>query len=127
MAISQKRSRRKPTGGRYKSVYKEKFSELGTNPTLTKLEARRTKKLRIAGANKKMRLLATDTANVLDPKTKKYSKAKITNVSKNSANRNYIRRNILTKGAIIETDKGKARITSRPGQVGTVNAILISE
>lgn len=31
----------------------------------------------------------------------------------------------MNKGAIIETKIGKARITSRPGQSGTINAILI--
>ena len=36
-----------------------------------------------------------------------------------------VRRNILTKGAIIETDAGKAKITNRPGQEGTVNAVLV--
>ena len=32
------------------------------------------------------------------------------------ANRHYVRRNILTKGTVITTDKGNAVITSRPGQ-----------
>ncbi|MEK6949175.1 MAG: 30S ribosomal protein S8e, partial [Nanoarchaeota archaeon] len=50
----------------------------------------------------------------------------IKTISGNPANRHFVRRNIMTKGAIIETEKGKARITSRPGQDGAVNAVLIS-
>ena len=63
--------------------------------------------------------------SLYDPKAKKCSKATIKNVSGNPANRHFVRRNIITKGAVVETDKGKARITSRPGQEGTINAVLI--
>lgn len=63
-------------------------------------------------------------ANVIVSKGKN-QKAKILNVKSNPANRHYARENILTQGAIIETDLGMARITSRPGQNGTVNATLI--
>ena len=34
-------------------------------------------------------------------------------------------RNILTKGAFVETNLGKVKITSRPGQDGNMNGILI--
>ena len=43
----------------------------------------------------------------------------------NSANPNYVRRNIITKGAIVETPEGNAKVTSRPGQDGVINGILI--
>ena len=55
----------------------------------------------------------------------KIEKLKITAVVENPANRHFVRRNIITKGTVIETEKGKARITSRPGQEGVINAILI--
>ncbi|MFA7072263.1 MAG: 30S ribosomal protein S8e, partial [Methanoculleus sp.] len=32
----------------------------------------------------------------------------------------------LTRGAIIRTDIGRARIVSRPGQDGVVNAVLLA-
>jgi len=64
-------------------------------------------------------------ANLTDQKTKKSSKVKITSVVDNPANRNFVRRNIITKGAVVETEKGRARVTSRPGQDGLVNAVLI--
>ena len=75
--------------------------------------------------HQKVRLWGADVANLYDPKTNKYEQIKIKTISGNPANRHFIRRNIMTKGAIIETEKGKARITSRPGQDGVVNAVLI--
>jgi small subunit ribosomal protein S8e len=38
----------------------------------------------------------------------------------------YDRRGVITKGAEIETSLGIARVTSRPGNDGVINAILIS-
>ena len=127
MAISQLRSVRKPSGGKYKSKgRKEKAYELGSEPAFTGLGERRIRNMRTMGNHSRTRLLATDTANLFDPKTKKYEQAKIKTISGNPANRHFVRRNIMTKGAIIETEKGKARIASRPGQDGAVNAVLIS-
>ncbi|HDN05822.1 MAG TPA: 30S ribosomal protein S8e, partial [Candidatus Bathyarchaeota archaeon] len=48
-------------------------------------------------------------------------------VIRNPANVDYDRRGVITKGAIIETSLGLARVTSRPGQNGVINAVLISE
>jgi len=124
MAISQLRPNRKVSGGKYKAYRKKKQYELGSKPILTKIGKNKAKKLRILGANNKEKLLSADTVNLADPKTKKFQKAKILNVIECPANRHFARRNILVKGAIIETDKGKARITSRPGQEGSINAVL---
>lgn len=88
---------------------------------------RSTVERRKLGGTRIHSLLADDTANVLDPATKKYRKAKILAVVKNPANPHYARRNVMTKGAIIKTDLGMAVVTSRPGQDGFVNAKLISE
>jgi|TARA_B100001971_G_C18130662_1_gene504625 small subunit ribosomal protein S8e len=126
MTRAQSRSKRKESGGRYKDCKKKKQHELGRLPSLTRVEKRRVTNIRTMGNHQKVRLWSEDTANVLDPKTKKYQKAKIKTITENPANRHYIRRNIMTKGAVIETDAGKAKITSRPGQDGTVNAVLIS-
>ncbi|MDD5177968.1 MAG: 30S ribosomal protein S8e [Candidatus Nanoarchaeia archaeon] len=124
MAISQKRSKRKVTGGRYRPWRKKKLGELGSRPVLTKIAERKIKKVRTIGGNCKFKTLFEEAANVYDPKTKKYVKAKILSVVDNPANRNYVRRNIITKGTILETDKGKARVTNRPGQDAGIQAIL---
>lgn len=127
MAVSKLRSLRKPTGGRYKKPYRKKrLYDLGRQPALTKIEKIRVRSIRTKGNHRKLRLLSIDSANLYDPKAKKYEKVKIKSVVENPANRHFIRRNIMTKGTVIDTDKGKAKITSRPGQDGTINAVLIS-
>ncbi len=126
MAISQFRSKRKPTGGRYRAFRKKRKSDLGRIPSMTKLGERKKKNIRTMGGNLKVRLTQANIANVYDPKTKAYSQLKIITIKDNPANRQFIRANIITKGAVIETEKGRARVTSRPGQDGIVNAVLIS-
>lgn len=126
MAISQFRANRKVTGGKYKKQVK-KLKHKGNIPSLTNLAARHVKMDRTRGGHIKTKLLANDVANVLDPKTKKYQKMKIITITENPANRHFIRRNIMTKGALIKTERGVAKITSRPGQEGTINAVLVEQ
>jgi len=72
-----------------------------------------------------MRALAVNVANVTDPATGKSQKTEIRGVVKNPANVDYQRRGVITKGAILDTPLGQAVVTSRPGQHGVVNAILV--
>jgi len=124
--VWQGRSRRKPSGGKYKISVKKRKREMGREPTETFLSDEvRMKIIRTRGGNRKVRLLRTNYANVMDPKKGICKKVAILNVVENRANAHYIRRNVITKGAIIETELGKAKVTSRPGQDGVVNAVLI--
>jgi small subunit ribosomal protein S8e len=125
MAIQQKRSRRKASGARYVSIKKKKQRYLGSLPTLTKIDPSKKVNVREMGGTRKIKLLTSNIVNVYDPKSKKHFNINIESVVDNPANKNFIRRNIMTKGAIIKTPKGDARVTSRPGQEGTVNAVLI--
>ena len=54
-------------------------------------------------------------------------KTKILKVLENATNNDYKRRGIITKGAVLETEDGKCRVVSKPGQDGIVNAILLTE
>ena len=125
MAISQKKSKRSPTGKRYIDFRKKKEYELGRKPALTKVAEQKKKTIRTMGHNLKFRMLGANIANVYDKKNKKYSKVKIKAVVESPASRHFVRRNIITKGAIIDTEAGKAKVTSRPGQDGMINAVLI--
>jgi small subunit ribosomal protein S8e len=125
MVIVQARSKRKASGGRYKSTLSKRTHMLGRNASLTKIGEFRKKQVATKGGNAKERLFATQKANLYDPKSKKYEQTVIKMVTASPANRNFVRRNILTKGTIIETSKGKAKVTSRPGQDGIVNAVLL--
>ncbi|MFW6013542.1 MAG: 30S ribosomal protein S8e [Candidatus Nanoarchaeia archaeon] len=124
MAISQQFSRKKPSGAGLRRVSKKRKYEMGRLPTLTKLGEKQVKRIRVQGGNSKDKLLKEQIINVFDPKSKKAEKATIKTVVDNKANRNFIRRNILTKGTVVDTDKGQAKVTNRPGQEGTVNGVL---
>ncbi len=123
---AQWRSKRKPTGGRYHKPYrtKRKF-ELARFAANTVLGNTKLKKIRTRSAHRKNRLLSINFANVAS--AGKVKKVKILNVTDNPANKFLARRNIITKSAVIVTELGKARVTSRPGQDGVVNAVLIEE
>ena len=121
----QGRSTRKRTGGRLRPNHKKKKHELGDEPTETRVGDRKLKYVDRRGNTAKIRAIATDTASVADGD--EVVSARIENVAENEANPNYARRNIVTKGAVIETGEGRARVTSRPGQDGQVNAVRLSE
>ncbi len=126
MALWQGNSRRKPTGGRLIRAAGKRRSEIAREHVDAHVGAERQKLVRTKGANQKIKILSTESINVTDVKTGKTTKAVLTNVVENAANIHYVRRNIITKGAIVETSAGKARVTSRPGQSGALNGILVA-
>ncbi len=125
MVTTQYRARRKTSGGRYRSWRKKRIYESGNLPAYTKLGKKVVKIHSTVGDHKKIFLQSADTANVYDPKAKKYSQLKVETIAENPANRHFVRRSIITKGTIIKTEKGNARVTNRPGQEGVINAILV--
>ncbi|MGC8816787.1 MAG: 30S ribosomal protein S8e [Candidatus Hadarchaeum sp.] len=125
MARWQGRSLKKPSGGRIWPSRHKRKREMGSEFLEPKKGAKKEIKKRVFGGGEKKKLLYADVANVVDPKTGRAQKAKIITVVQNPADMHFVRRNILTRGAIIETELGKAKITSRPGQTGTVEAVLI--
>jgi small subunit ribosomal protein S8e len=121
----QGRSTTKRSGGRRRPIHKKKKHELGNQPTETTVGEQRLRTVDARGDVEKVRALSTDVANVTDGG--ETVSAEIENVVENPANPNYVRRNIVTKGAVIETTEGRARVTSRPGQTGQVNAVLLDD
>ncbi|MEM2932629.1 MAG: 30S ribosomal protein S8e [Candidatus Pacearchaeota archaeon] len=116
-------SKRKPSGGRKRAYRKKKKFEIKKFLKEIKLGERKAKIIRMRGGNYKVALLRESWANVA--KDGKVQKVKILDVLETPANRLLARSQLLMKGAIIKTELGKARITSRPGQDGVVNAVLI--
>jgi small subunit ribosomal protein S8e len=121
----QGRFGRKPTGGKLILARGKRKYEVGREQSDTTIAAVRVKKVETMGGNQKMRMLRGDLVTVADPVTGQSKVVKIERVSENKANLHYMRRNILTKGAVIKTEIGDARITNRPGQDGIINAILL--
>jgi len=127
MALWQGNSRRSKTGRRIRYARGKRKFEIGKEQHLTTIGNPKQKAVRTKGDNKKVRSLTTNIAYIVDQKTGKTTKTEITSVIENSANIHYIRRNIMNKGSIIDTKLGKAKITSRPGQSGTINAVLLAQ
>jgi len=127
LARSQAKSKRKFTGKKYKYFSKKRNRDLARPAIDTEVGPEKKKKERTLGGNSKLKLFSTPFANITDPKTKKTEKVKILRFEENPASKELSRRHILTKGAIVQTEKGLAKITSRPGQHGVINAVLIGE
>ena len=127
MVITQARPKRAVQGSRYHAFRRKRLYERGSEPTYTKIGAHSLRTVKGKGGITKTKVLVCEFANVFDPATKNYRKAKVSTVTENIASRHFPRRNIITKGAVIQTDLGKAKVTSRPGQDGTVNAVLIGK
>lgn len=125
MALTSHRSKRKVTGGRYKEYRKKRVFELRSPAVLTRLDEKKVKTIRGVGGNTKQKILSANIIHVFDPTTKKYFHETIKTIVENTANRHFVRRNIMTKGAIVETAKGKVKVTSRPGQVGVLQGVLV--
>jgi len=129
MSVYHDRDLKKPTGGSRSRGYKVKRKALtGSPPTLTRLSSSDERVVeRVTGGNVKVRAVRVSEAVVSDPRTGVARKAKILRVLETPANREYARRNIIVKGAVIETSLGKAVVTSRPAQDGVVHAVLLVE
>lgn len=118
--------KKKLTGGRKRMNRGKRKFEQGTFPAETIIGEPKRKTTRGFGGNTKVKLLNDKYASVTDVKSGKTEKAEIIRVIRNPANVDYNRRGVITKGAEIETSIGNARVTSRPGNDGVINAVLIS-
>lgn len=114
---------RKVSGGKYKKARKKKLYELIGQKRIVRIGEEKRKKFIVRGGNKKTFLTKVKFVNALiDGKTKKIE---IKNVLETPSNKFLARQNVVTKGAIVETDLGKVKITNRPSQEGMVNGILL--
>lgn len=126
MRLWRERSLRKPSGGRHHAARKKKARDMGPIPLLTKIMlARETKPKRLRGGRKQSHLTGEIYANLIEQG--KARKVKVISVIENPASRHFVRQNLLTKGAIVKTEAGLVRVTSRPSREGVVNAVLVSK
>ena len=116
----------KITGGRRHPLRVRRKYEIDRYPNEALTAAQVTITRKVRGKNNKTALKTIDFVN-LAAEGAKVKKTKILKVLENPTNNDYQRRGVITKGAILETQEGKCRVVSRPGQNGIVNAILIKE
>jgi len=112
--------------GRISKLEKRKKvkAELGSDSVRPKVSSKEERKsVRVLGGKEKTVAITVQFANVsVGGKTQK---VKINTVEENPADKDFKRENILSLGGIVDTELGKAKITSRPSQDGIVNAILV--
>lgn len=121
------KKKRKMSGGRRKRSRGKRSFEMGNEAIETELGGRAQKIVRSRGGNKKIKLVREEYANVTSSSSRRTERAKIIRVLKNPVNADYDRRNIITKSTIIETSIGEAIVTSRTGQDGLINAVLLGK
>ncbi len=114
---------RKITGGKYVKSRKKKLYESPGQKRIIRLGTEKRKTIRTRGGNKKTFLLKGNMINI--KQKNKTKKVEIKNVVETPSNRFLARQNILTKGTIVETEIGKAKITNRPTQEGVINGVLL--
>ncbi len=118
--------KRKLTGGARKANRGRRAYEKDGYGAEALLGATENYQRRMRGGSLKTSLRFAESVNVRD-NSGKTSKVKITRVLRNPANRDYERRGVITRGALIDTELGNARVTSRPSQDGVINAVLTSQ
>jgi len=102
----------------------KKAAHFGGFPAATKVAAEPEQSpVRRRGGSTRPKVRSAATANVVTPEGIK--KTKIVTVKETPDNRNYARMNVITHGALIQTELGLAKVTNRPGQDGVVNAVLV--
>jgi small subunit ribosomal protein S8e len=119
--------KRRYTGAKPKPFRGRRKHEMDRPPVLTRLGPLQVVKRRVRGGSFKLGLRSADFANVYDPSSNAVKKAKVLRVLENPAGGDIARMGVITKGAIIETELGRARVTSRPSQNGVLNAVLLPE
>jgi len=117
-------SGRKYTGGRKIAMRSRRKYEIDRYPNEAIVGSNVKVTRRVRGDNNKTALKTVEFANVSNLEEKKTTNSKILRVIKNTANKDYERRGVISKGTLIETELGLARVVSRPGQVGVINAVL---
>jgi small subunit ribosomal protein S8e len=119
--------KQKKTGGKKRPYRTRRIYDQGRHPVETTFRESKRKKVKGRSGKIKNKIISVDMVNVSDPGSGITERQKILDVVRNPANADYNRRRVITKGTIIRTEKGLARIVSRPGQVGSLNAIVIED
>lgn len=124
MAIYHTRSKRKPTGGLHKDYVAKRNHQVGREFTKTVIGEKKVRVVRGRGGNESIALRQDNKVNFSDDKGKTKVET-IESVVENKANLQFVRAGIVTKGAVVKTKAGNVKITSRPGQDGILNGVIV--
>jgi small subunit ribosomal protein S8e len=127
LAWHDRLTKRKKTGGKKRAYRSHRITEQGRQPVETLFGETKRKKVKGISRNNKVKLVKAEYVNVSNPETGTTERLEILDVVRNPANADYNRRGVITKGTIIRTEKGLVKIVSRPGQEGSLSAIVYEE
>jgi len=127
MAWHDTLTKRKQTGGKRRAYRSKRIFDQGRHPVETILGDEKLKTVKGRSAQQKTKIVKTNVVNVTDPSTGKTEHLEILDVVSNPAKADYNRRGVITKGTIVRTEKGLAKIVSRPGQDGALSAVVQEE
>ncbi len=128
MSYYQGKDLQKPSGGvrgRHRKV-KRKY-ELGSPPTQTRISNEEVRKIeRVYGGGVKVRLKEAMYVNVALPDGV-IKRVKVVEVVETPENPQYAKSGIVSRGSLVKTELGLVKITSRPGQDGVLNGVLVTK
>jgi small subunit ribosomal protein S8e len=127
MAWHDTLKKHKQTGGKRRPYRSKRVYDQGRAPVETLQGETKLKTVKGRSAIEKTKIVKAGVVNVNNPATGKTETLEILDVVSNPANADYNRRGVITKGTIIRTEKGLAKIVSRPGQDGALNAVVQEE
>jgi small subunit ribosomal protein S8e len=127
LAWHDRLTKRKKTGGKKRAYRTHRVKEQGRQPVETLFGETQRKEVKGLSRISKIKLVKAEYVNVSDPVTGKTDRLEILDVVRNPANADYNRRGVITKGTRVRTDMGLAKIVSRPGQDGSLNAVVYEE
>lgn len=127
MAWHDRLTKRKKTGGKKRAFRTHRVYEQGRQPVETLFGETQRKEVKGISRISKIKLVKADYVNVSNPETGITERLEILNVVSNPAKADYNRRGVITKGTIVRTEKGLAKIVSRPGQDGSLSAVVYEE
>jgi small subunit ribosomal protein S8e len=126
----KKKSQRKASGGINNSINRKtkSLSEKGGIFSKTTVADKDQKhKIKTKGGGQKAKI--TKVLSVTVAQGNKSSKAKILDVISNTADKHFVRQKVVTKGAVVKAEldgkEVKVKITSRPGQAGSVSGVIV--
>jgi small subunit ribosomal protein S8e len=120
-------TKRKKTGGKKRAYRSKRRRDSGSSPLESELGDTIRRVVSGKSSLPKVKIFSDNVVNVSDPSIGTTERLEIQAVVENPANVDYNRRGVITKGAIVRTEKGLAKIVSRPGQHGVFNAVIIEE
>jgi small subunit ribosomal protein S8e len=120
-------TKRKKTGGKKRPYRTKRKYDQGRQPIETELGELKRKIVKGRSRIAKVKIVSTNRVNVSNPNTGLTERLTIVDVVRNPANPDYNRRGVITKGTIIRTEKGLAKIVSKPGQSGALSAVVYEE